>query len=111
MSWPNAALCCASNTRWGRPDDFVCRRAEAVWNVTAPQTVTIGRLSLHPGALSEVEARRLAELVGLALGRVPLRSAESAAVKLPAQTGKTVEQIADAVARAIEDALRLDGAQ
>ncbi len=78
---------------------------------TPPHTVTIGRLSLHPGALSEAEARRLAELVGLALGRVPVRPADSVAVSLPAQTGKTVEQIADAIARAIEDALRLDGAQ
>ncbi|MGO9152914.1 hypothetical protein [Mycobacterium sp.] len=79
---------------------------------TAPaQTVTIGRLSLHPGALSEADARRLAELVALALGRIPLRSADSVAVSLPAQTGKTVEQTADAIAGVIEDALRRDGAR
>lgn len=79
---------------------------------TAPsQTVTIGRLSLHPGALSEAEARRLAELVALALGRIPLRPADNVAVNLAAQTGKTIEQTADAIAAAIEDALRRDGAR
>jgi hypothetical protein len=77
--------------------------------MTAPQSVTIGRLSLHAGALSDAEARRLAELVGLALGRLPMRPSESVSVSVPAQTGKTVEQIAAAVAHAIEDALRVEG--
>jgi hypothetical protein len=80
-------------------------------STTEPQTVTIGRLSLRPGALSEADARRLAELVGLALGRIPLQPAEHVALSIPPQTGKSVEQIADAVARAIENALRIDGAR
>jgi hypothetical protein len=79
--------------------------------MTAPPPVTIGRLSLHAGPLSDAEARRLAELVGLALGRVPLRPAENVTVSVPPQTGRTVEQIADTVARAIEDQLRIDGVQ
>jgi hypothetical protein len=74
--------------------------------MTAPRAVTIGRLSLHAGALSDAEARRLAELVGTAVGRLAIRPAESVDVTVPAQTGRTVEQIADAVARAIEDAVR-----
>jgi hypothetical protein len=76
--------------------------------MTAPQPVTIGRLTLHAGAMSEAEARRLAELIGLALGRVPLRPADSVAIDVPAQTGKSVEQIADAVAHAIEESLRVE---
>jgi hypothetical protein len=77
--------------------------------MTAPQAVTIGRLTLHAGALSDAEARRLANLVGVALGRVPVRPAENVTVTVPPQTGNTVEQIADAVAHAIEDALRVEG--
>jgi len=75
-----------------------------------PPAVTIGRLSLHSGPLSEAEARRLAELVAVVLGRIPLRSADRIGVTVPDQTGQTLEQIADAVARGIQDALRLDGA-
>ena len=92
----------AAHWRWA--SDRGLRSAEVVRTVTtpqsttAPQTVTIGRLSLRPGALSEAEARRLAELVGLALGRIPLQPADSVALSIPSQTGKTVEQIADAVA-------------
>ncbi|HEX8082152.1 MAG TPA: hypothetical protein VF557_18215 [Jatrophihabitans sp.] len=76
-------------------------------------TVRIDRLSLHAGPLSEAQARRLAELVGLALGRVPLRAAGNVSVSVPAldgTDGRTVEQLADAVAHAIEAALRVDGA-
>jgi hypothetical protein len=76
--------------------------------MTAPPPVTIGRLSLHAGALSDAEARRLAELVGLAVGRLALRPAERVSVSVPAQDGRTVEQIADAVAHAIENALRTE---
>jgi hypothetical protein len=76
-----------------------------------PQTVSIGRLTLHPGALSEADARRLAELVGLALGRVPLRAADHVTVTVPDQAAKPVGQIADVVAHAIEAALRVEGAQ
>lgn len=75
---------------------------------TIGQTVTIGRLTLHAGALSEAEARRLAELVGLALGRIPVRPADSVAISVPAQPGKSVEQIADVVAHAIEESLRAE---
>jgi hypothetical protein len=78
--------------------------------MTAPTEATIDRLSLHAGALSEAEARRLAELVGLALGRVPMRSAETVSVTVPPRQGRTVEQLADAVVHAIEAALRVDGA-
>ena len=79
--------------------------------------VRIDRLSLRAGALSEAEARRLAELVGLALGRAALGQASIAgagpravSVTVPAQDGGAVEQLADAVVHAIEAALRLDGA-
>jgi hypothetical protein len=79
--------------------------------MTAPTAVTIGRLSLHAGALSDADARRLAELVGLALARVPVRPAENVDVTVGPQPGRTVEQLADAVAHAIEDALRVEGAR
>jgi hypothetical protein len=78
--------------------------------MTTPM-VTIDRLSLHTGAMSEADARRLAELVGLALGRLPAHVAASAAVSVtvPEQQGRSVEQLADVVARAIEAALRVEG--
>ena len=79
--------------------------------MSTPPTVTIGRLALHPGALTPAQAQRLAELVGLALGRIPFRSAERVSVSVPTQSAQTLEQIADTVVRAIEDALRMDGAQ
>jgi len=85
--------------------------------MTAPQSasgrqsVSIGRLTLHAGNLSEPEARRLAELVVLALGRLPVRPAETVAVRVPAQPANGVEQLADAVARAIEQALMGEGAR
>jgi hypothetical protein len=76
--------------------------------------VRIDRLSLRAGSLSEAQARRLAELVGLALGRAPMLDAGSAprnvSVSVPAQDGRTVEQLAEAVVHAIEAALRVDGA-
>ena len=84
--------------------------------------VRIDRLSLRAGSLSESEARRLAELVGLALGRAALGRAalgrasvagagpRSVSVTVPAQDGGAVEELAEAVAHAIEAALRLDGA-
>lgn len=81
--------------------------------------VQIDRLSLRAGALSEAEARRLAELVGFALGRAALgrlpmpTTAGTVSVTVPASTGtdaRTVEQLAEAVVHAIEAALRLDGA-
>lgn len=74
--------------------------------------VLIDRLSLHAGPLSEAQGRRLAELVGLALGTVPLDSAGVAGVSVtvPHTTGGTVEQLAEAVVRAVQAALRVDGA-
>ena len=82
--------------------------------------VRIDRLSLRAGSLSESEARRLAELVGLALGRAALGRAalgrasvagpRSVSVTVPARDGGAVEELAEAVAHAIEAALRLDGA-
>jgi hypothetical protein len=76
--------------------------------------VRIDRLSLRAGALSEAEARRLAELVGLALGRASLPALAgppgAVSVTVPARDGRTLEQLAESVAQAIEAALRLDGA-
>ena len=79
--------------------------------MTAP--VSIDRLSLHTGPMSAGDARRLAELVGLALGRMaqPPTDTGTVSVTVPPQQGRSVEQIADAVARAIEAALRVDGAR
>jgi hypothetical protein len=78
--------------------------------MTQPQAVRIGRLSLHAGGLSSAEAHRLAELIGLAVGRrLPSQSAQDVTVAVPDQTGRSVEQIADAVAHAIADALRAEG--
>lgn len=77
--------------------------------MTAP--VRLDRLSLHAGALSEAQGRRLAELVGLALGRASMPATgmpRDVSVTVPA--GGSLEQLADAVVRAVEAALRADGA-
>jgi hypothetical protein len=80
--------------------------------MTQPEAVRIGWLSVRAGVLSDAEARRLAELIGLAVGRrFPLRSAQDVNVALPDQTGRSVDQIADAVAHAIADALCAEGVQ
>jgi hypothetical protein len=85
--------------------------------MTAPQptptgqSVSVGRLTLHAGNLSDAQARRLAELVALALGRMPVRSAQTVTVGMPAPAANSVEQIADAVAHAIEQALIVEGAR
>jgi hypothetical protein len=72
-------------------------------------SVQLDRLSLHVGAMSESEARRLAELVGLALGRIPALpkavEASKVSVDVPDQTGRSVAEIADAVAAAVQAAL------
>jgi len=82
--------------------------------MTGPR-VAVDRLSLHAGPMSESDARRLAELVGLALGRLPALphpvDVGTLAVDLPAQVGRSVEQIADAVAAQIEAALRQEAAR
>jgi len=74
--------------------------------------VRIDRLSLRAGSLSEAEARRLAELVGLALGRASIAAGAPRAVSVtvPDSPGGGVDELAEAVAQAIEAALRLDGA-
>jgi hypothetical protein len=78
--------------------------------------VRVDRLSLHAAALSEAQARRLAELVGLALGRVSMPASgapRDLSVTVPAGSapdGRSIEQLAEAVVRAIEAALRADGA-
>jgi hypothetical protein len=78
---------------------------------TAPD-LSIGRLSLNAGPMSEADARRLAELVGLALARIPNlpSSADTGkvSVEVPAQTGRSIVELADAVARAIAAALRIE---
>jgi hypothetical protein len=74
-------------------------------------TVEIGRLSLHAGAMSEADARRLAELVGLGLARLPYCAGparDHVAVSVPAEGG--VAEIAAAAVGAIEAALRAEGA-
>jgi hypothetical protein len=75
--------------------------------------VSVDRLTLRTGPMSESDARRLAELVGLALGRMPSlpTSRGTVSVNVPSQPGRTVEQIAEAVAHAIEAALRVEGAR
>jgi hypothetical protein len=79
--------------------------------MTAP--ISIERLSLHTGPMSAGDARRLAELVGLALGRIepPKTGTGTVSVTVPPQEGRSVEQVADAVTRAIEAALRVEGAR
>jgi hypothetical protein len=79
-------------------------------------SVRIDRLTLRAGAISESDARRLAELVGFALGRLPattntVNAPATVAVTVSPQEGRSVEQIADAVASAIADALRIDRAR
>lgn len=75
-------------------------------------SVHLDRLSLRVGAMSEADARRLAELVALALARIPalpgpLESGKVTA-EVPAQPGRGLEHIAGAVAAAIEAALRAE---
>ena len=75
-------------------------------------SVRIDRLSLRAGSLSEAEARRLAELVGLALGRASIGATapRNVSVTVPDSYGGAVSELAEAVAHAVEAALRVDGA-
>jgi len=76
-------------------------------NQTNP--VTIDRLALHAGTMTVDEARRLAELVALALARIPLDAAPpSVAVEVSAPAGRSLEQLAGSVADAIAAALRVE---
>ena len=76
--------------------------------------VRIDRLTLRAGALSEPDARRLADLVALALGRLPdraLRPVAAATVDVRPETGANLEQLADAIAAQVADALWVEGAR
>ncbi len=74
-------------------------------------TVTIDRLALHAGVMSVAEARRLGELVAIVLAQLPIQAArDSATVNVPAQEGRSVEQLAVEVADAIAAALRVEAA-
>lgn len=78
---------------------------------TRPNTVTIDRLALHAGAMSVDEARRFAELVALALARIPMYSATPvASVDVRAESGGGIQQLATVVADAIAAALRAEAA-
>jgi len=72
----------------------------------------IDRLTLNAGGMSEADARRLAELVGAALGRLPAMpkpvDTAKVSVALEAQGGRSLEMVADAVAAAIGAALRAE---
>lgn len=74
--------------------------------------VSVDRLTLRAGSISEADARRLAELVALAIGRLPMppESVEAAtlSVDVRPQAGRGVAEIAEAVAVAIEEALRIE---
>jgi hypothetical protein len=80
--------------------------------MTGASNVNVERLTLHAGSMSESDARRLAELVALAFGRLPEPPKSIDAAKLsidvPAQPGRGVPEIADAVAAAIAAALKID---
>lgn len=76
--------------------------------------IRIDRLTLHAGALSEGDGRRLARLVGDAISRWPLRNGtvrtDALHVSVVSRPGDGVEQIAMSVATAIESAVRQVGA-
>lgn len=65
----------------------------------------IGRLTLHAGPLTEAQARELAEQVAQSLGRLPLRSTESVAVRVPAPASQGVAALRDGIVRALAEAL------
>jgi hypothetical protein len=78
----------------------------------ATANVDVDRLTLRAGPMSEADGRRLAELVAIALGRLPNPPKSVAAATLridvPPQTGRGLTEIADAVAAAIAAALRVE---
>ena len=76
--------------------------------------VRIERLTLQAGDLSEQDARRLADLVAQALGLLPdraVRPVAAAAVDVRPETGANLEQLADAIAAQVADALWVEGAR
>lgn len=77
-----------------------------------PPSVRLDRLTLRTGPMSDADARRLAELVGLALGRMPELpgpvAAQKVSVDVAAADARNVGDLADAIAAAIEAALRTE---
>lgn len=75
-------------------------------------SVRLDRLTLHAGPMSDADARRLAELVAMALARIPDLpgpvSAQKVSVDVPAQDGRGVSDLADVIAAAIEASLRAE---
>jgi hypothetical protein len=81
--------------------------------VSGPPTVRIDRLTLTAGTMTEAQGRRLAELVGQELLRLPTSApawTEQADVSVAGPASRTLEATARAVAAAIEAMLRADGA-
>jgi hypothetical protein len=81
--------------------------------VSGPPSVRIDRLTLSAGTMTEAQGRRLAELVGQELVRLPASAptrTERADVSVTVPAGRTLEATARAVATAIEAVLRADGA-
>jgi hypothetical protein len=76
----------------------------------ATPEITVDRLRLSTGPMSAAEARHLAALVCVALARRPLppgaRSASTLRVDVAPQSGRSLEDVADAVATAVADSLR-----
>lgn len=78
--------------------------------------VDIERLTLHAGAMSPADARRLAELVAVALGRLPEhpkspdgpKDAARVDIDIAPRSGRGLPEIADAVAAAVAAALRIE---
>jgi hypothetical protein len=74
--------------------------------------IRVDRITLRAGPMSEADARRLAELVALALGRLPMPpkpvDAGTLRIDVPQQAGQGLTEIADAMAAAVEAALRVE---
>ena len=81
--------------------------------MSGPPSVRIDRLTLSAGTMTEAQGRRLAELVGQELLRLPASApawTERADVSVAGPAGRTLEATARAVVAAIEAVLRADGA-
>ena len=79
--------------------------------MSGPPSVRIDRLTLNAGTMTEAQGRRLAELVGQELVRLPASAptrTERADVSVTGPAGRTLEATARAVAAAIEAVLRAD---
>jgi hypothetical protein len=81
--------------------------------VSGQPSVRIDRLTLTAGTMTEAQGRRLAELVGQELLRLPASAparTERVDVSVAGPAGRTLEATARAVVAAIEAVLRADGA-